>query len=100
MSIRLFDGKKAGTSPTVEEAGKYQIAELAVRFQAEYLVTSPDPIPEEAQREFAIHNVLYHVWPYWREYANSTFSRAGFPGVMIPMFVNAAAEKEENGKNK
>lgn len=36
---------------------------------------------------FSENNVAYHVWPYWREYLQSTAARMGFKEVIeVPMY--------------
>jgi len=36
---------------------------------------------------FSVNNVGYHVWPYWREYVQSTCARTGFaPSIEVPLY--------------
>ena len=36
--------------------------------------------------EFNKYNVGYHVWPYWREYVQSTCSRMGITVIPVPIY--------------
>src|SRR3989344_6193589 len=53
-----------------EQITKHISAEILAGFVAEYLVTNDD-LPKEAIEEFAKRNAGFHVWPYWREFAQS-----------------------------
>ena len=69
------------------ESGSPRIlAELTATFVAEYRITTSSPPEHEALEEFAQMNVLYHVWPYWREYVQSMCGRLRLPEIMLPMF--------------
>lgn len=57
---------------------------IEARFSAIYMMK--DELNEDALREFGRYNVPYHVWPYWREYAQSTLSRMGVEPVAIPVY--------------
>lgn len=61
-------------------------AEIVATFVAQYLVTPDNPPRREALDAFAQNNAGYHVWPYWREYAQSICTRAGLPVIAIPMY--------------
>jgi hypothetical protein len=40
---------------------------------------------KEALKEFALKNVSYHVWPYWREYLTTQCMRMNLPKTVLPM---------------
>ncbi|HHF3183986.1 TPA: preprotein translocase subunit SecB [Vibrio alginolyticus] len=56
---------------------------IEAEFVAEYSVT--DDLPEECFNEFALKNVSYHVWPYWRELLTSQCDRMRMPRLLLPM---------------
>lgn len=62
-----------------------QKALIEATFVAEYEVTDVG-LSEEAIKEFAIRNVMFNVWPYWREYLTSTCSRMQLPKIQVPFF--------------
>ena len=35
---------------------------------------------------FANTDAVYHAWPYWREFVQSSMARMGLPPIMIPLF--------------
>ena|SRR5690554_1287989 len=57
---------------------------IEVSFSALYLLT--EELSDECLTEFGKHNVPYHVWPYWREYAQSTLTRMGVAPIQIPFY--------------
>ena len=62
------------------------LGEIDATFIAEYAVIKED-ISQEALNEFAHHNVGFHIWPYWREYVQSTCARTLLPRTMFPMHI-------------
>lgn len=73
-----------------------QLASLIkANFVAEYNVVNDMDIPEEALIEFAKHNAPYNIWPYWREYCQSTCSRMALPVIVIPLLRMAPDEAKE-----
>lgn len=79
-----------------------QVAEIQALFLADYLI-KPDSTPDKASLDaFASVNVGYHVWPYWREYLQSTCARAGLPLIALPMYTvpkaNQAGKKTPRRK--
>lgn len=74
-------------SSNQEEMIKNTLVEVEATFTAEYLITSNE-IEEDSAAidEFCIYNAGYHVWPYWREYAQSTAERLRVPRIVLPMY--------------
>jgi hypothetical protein len=68
-----------------EKSTEYVRAEVTAIFIAEYRITC-DEITKEAIDEFSKRNAGFHVWPYWREYVQSTCSRLRLPQVVLPMY--------------
>jgi hypothetical protein len=64
-------------------------------FVAEYRVVNDLEIPKEALAEFGKFNVPYNVWPYWREYCQSTCSRMSLPVIVIPLLRMPPDEAKE-----
>ncbi|MCF6209336.1 MAG: hypothetical protein L3J88_12815 [Gammaproteobacteria bacterium] len=62
------------------------ILEIVGVFEAKYL--SKSQLKEEELKAFSADNVGYHVWPYWREYVQSTCARIGFsPAFEVPVYI-------------
>lgn len=60
------------------------LAEIQATYQVRY--KSKTKVSEEALNEFGKFNVGYHVWPFWREYTQSTSLRMGIPVISIPPY--------------
>lgn len=61
-------------------------AQVDATFLASYRVADGVEIEQVALDEFAKHNAIYHVWPYWREYVSSALNRAHIRPFTLPMF--------------
>lgn len=51
---------------------------------------------QEALDIFALKNVPYHVWPYWREYVTSQFQRMNMPKTVLPMQLRPSNGVQKN----
>lgn len=84
--VRLVDDGDLDPDHEIDDASIH--LEIAAEFVAHYLLR--DGLTEEnlrpALEEFARYNVGYHVWPYWREYVQSTCARVGIPPIPIPFY--------------
>ena len=59
---------------------------IVATFDASYF--SPVKLTKEELDAYAENNVGYHVWPYWREYVQSTCQRIGMePSFPIPVYI-------------
>ncbi len=58
---------------------------IKAEFQASYL--SKELIPSESLREFSEKNASHNIWPFWREFVQSTSLRIGMnPPIQLPFF--------------
>lgn len=73
-------------------------AELSATFAAEYLITRDQRPDGEALKEFQAQNVLFHVWPYWREYVQHMCARLRLPDIVLPMFRLPESHRRGSGK--
>lgn len=70
-------------------------AEIKATFVAEYIMKCKD-FDLDDLKGFGERNVPYHIWPYWREYAQSTCKRFKLPEIMLPMYrVDNADDSEQ-----
>lgn len=60
-------------------------AEITATWVVEYRVAKPEDIDAAGIEAFA-DNVMYHVWPYWREFIHASCARLRLPQVVLPMF--------------
>ena len=57
---------------------------IEAEFVLIYAVDSFDGITEEGAFAFGRINGIHNVWPYWREYVQSTTVRLGLPALTLP----------------
>ncbi len=81
-----------------EEVSKdedYQpLIEIVGVFEASYL--SVRKLAEKNLMAYSVDNVGYHVWPYWREYVQSTCARIGYsPAFEVPVYRMTPKEANE-----
>ena len=62
------------------------VVDLSATFLATYRLGGASAYPRDALQYFADLNGTLNVWPYWRELVQSFASRAGLPGVVVPVF--------------
>jgi hypothetical protein len=89
VGVRLIDARSQEADQSAAELGHEAVyVEMDAEFSAQYrLAGSGDEHDlRPALDEFGRHNVGYHVWPYWREYVQSTCARLGIPPIPIPMY--------------
>ena len=82
-----FPKNKLGDTQATDDAS---LIEITAEFAAYYRVVDVN-LPDEAIDVFCNHNVPYHVWPYWREYAQSVSARARLPN-FVPPFLRVATK--------
>ena len=70
-----------------EHLDKLMAVEIVAVFVSEYLTKCDEELPQDAILEFGRINVPHQIWPYWREYSQSTCARMSLPVSMLPMFV-------------
>ncbi|WP_057458199.1 hypothetical protein [Pseudomonas syringae] len=71
------------------------LAIVEATMEADYdIVDSTITEDEEALDAFALKNVPYHVWPYWREYVTSQLQRMNMPKLVLPMRIRATNDEQ------
>jgi hypothetical protein len=58
--------------------------EIKAKFKVTYI--SEVELDEECASEFAKYNVGHTVWPYWREYVQSSCNRLGITNIDVPFY--------------
>lgn len=69
-----------------EDDENFVLIEIKADFESHYL--SDEELREEEIEVFSELNVPYNIWPYWREYIQSTCSRMGLPPIAVPFQTN------------
>ncbi len=83
VGLRLLDGDaptNEGTETAEEAAPNLFIVAI---FELEYEVKASE-FREDAVAEFQKKHPLFHAWPYWREFVQSTCGRLGIPPIPVP----------------
>jgi len=88
-----------------EKNDEFVKVEIVATFASEYRLTNADDFDENAMSEFLNYNVRHHVWPYWREYVQSTCMRMGLPVVPVPHQLHGTIDQptvpeKKKGKKK
>ncbi|MEQ1637811.1 MAG: hypothetical protein ABL903_14095 [Methylococcales bacterium] len=63
------------------------VSEIVALFTSEYIIKCDEDLAEDAINEFGRINVPHQVWPYWREYSQSTCARMYLPISIMPMYI-------------
>jgi hypothetical protein len=79
-SVRFLRAK----ADEAEETEARVRAQIDTVFCAEYHVTKE--LDDEAMDVFSHTNVMYHVWPYWRELIQTESMRVRLPIFTLPVF--------------
>jgi hypothetical protein len=86
--MRYILGEPTDEELSNDEWVKGKIAsEISAIYCAQYVIRPDAEISEEEKEEFGKVNAPYHVWPYWREYAQSTCNRMNLPVSTVPMLI-------------
>jgi hypothetical protein len=81
-NVNIFTGQVREGEPSEDQL----VATIAATFLVRYVSdTAPSQEMIQAFNDHAIH----HIWPYWREYVESTTTRLRVPTVVIPLRVIA-----------
>lgn len=70
-----------------EQLNNLTVAEIVALFSSEYVINSDKELSQDSITEFGRINVPHQVWPYWREYCQSTCARMSLPVSIMPMYV-------------
>lgn len=57
---------------------------IEAKFRAEYY--SNESVSDSALDAFSKDHIAYHIWPFWREYAQSSCIRLGISPIEIPLY--------------
>lgn len=85
LGVRVLDS----TNSDDEEGNPPVIATIEACMYSQYVEVRDRKTAEidaDILKDFGKANALYHVWPYWREYVQSTMVRLKLPAISIPMF--------------
>jgi hypothetical protein len=76
------------------------ILQIDAEFLLNYTFKKEIPVSDEIAAAFGKMNGIFNVWPYWREYVQSTIARAGLPPVALPLMTGASVLKYFTAKEE
>jgi hypothetical protein len=59
---------------------------IEARFAITYAIHSTESLTPENYEAFSERNAVFNIWPYWREFVQSTTVRMGLPALTLPVF--------------
>lgn len=62
------------------------LLDINARIEAIYTVPAGSSFTPYQLRSFAKANGMLNVWPYWRDFVQSSVQRAGLPPLTLPLF--------------
>jgi len=71
------------------------IAEVIASISADYEAIDPESISDDQLAQWG-ETVIFHTWPYWREYCQTSLTRMNLPTAIMPLLV--ASQKQEADK--
>ena len=83
IAVRAFLMVRANTADGSES--RSLAFQLEAEFLLDYAINSFDGITEEELDAFGKMNGIYNVWPYWRQYVQTTTVSMGFPALTLPV---------------
>jgi hypothetical protein len=73
---------------------------IKAKFLLDYSVKSLEGITDEILDAFGKVNGIHNIWPYWREYVQTTTCRLSLPPLVLPVLTgNVIAEFFERQEN-
>ena len=75
------------------DPGEKKLLSIQAVFVVSYDIDSLDGLEPENLDAFGRMNGVYNLWPYWREYVQSTTSRLGFPPLTLPVLTGDSLQK-------
>jgi hypothetical protein len=70
---------------------------IEARFVIVYSLTSLDNLNADSFNAFGEGNGIYNVWPYWREFVQSTTVRMGLPPLTLPVYRVGVTRLDQQG---
>lgn len=86
LGIRLIPKDRVEEAKTEEGAQEHTIVEVQAGMLAFY--SASEALTSEEEEIFHQENVLFHVWPYWREYVQQMAWRMDAPYLKVKMLKN------------
>lgn len=90
--IRLVPSEFANKAKE-HDTDEYTLIEIKADFVALYRAS--EPLTEREEVVFHQQNAIFNVWPYWREFVQSTGSRMGVPYMHVKLLKPKRVEESQ-----
>jgi hypothetical protein len=74
--------------------------QITGEFGLTYIIQKIDSFSDEIVTAFAKMNGIYNIWPYWREYVQSTVARLCFPPMTVPLMTGPSILAYHTAKSR
>ena len=91
-------GLRAADLSFDEDSEEFLKAEIIATYSVRY--ESERKLRAECVDEFLLHNVGYHVWPFWREHVQTSCLRAGVGLLSVPLYTDFQKGIADNSSNR
>jgi preprotein translocase subunit SecB len=72
------------------------VVSIMATYELIYIIPKELKVTQDELNDFARLNAMFNVWPYWREFVQSTITRMNLPPLVLPLFrVKEAAKQVE-----
>jgi preprotein translocase subunit SecB len=92
-SFMVVAGVEAKVAPPDPKARPFVV--VKVSFEISYRLPEGFAASAEELEEFAQVNAVFNVWPYCREFVQTTTARMGLPPIVLPLFHATDGAKEQ-----
>lgn len=99
VAFRFQAGVRLVDSSLDSSSSDFVKLEIEANYQAEYQIVDMKKFDDDGASIFLGMNVPHHVWPYWREYVQSTTVRMGIPALIIPFRIIEDIKEEEKNND-
>jgi hypothetical protein len=94
--VRRTEGDEPVSDEDIEKA---IAAQITVDITVDYLISLQTFPDGDALSQWAHGPVIFHAWPYWREYCHATMLRMNLPVTMIPLLQAPTTEEVAREKS-
>ena len=94
VGARLVKETEGDSDGGSEDDSEHVLLEISATFNAVY--SSKEKLDRELLEAFSEENVGYHVWPYWREFVQSSCYKLDVPPLQTPLYFCGPNETDKS----
>jgi len=77
------------------------VVSIMATYELIYQMSKDMKVSQDELNDFARLNAMFNVWPYWREFVQSTITRMNLPPLVLPLFrIKEAAKQVEQSSQQ